>query len=104
MVDKFILVEGQYGIYAPQMFTQLMNPVKWGIEPHDPDWVCVEEGPSNSFYWESWEAICDKAVLFDEETGKSFYIHNEDGEIYGIRYVTTEDARDIESETSVYFY
>ena len=100
-VDKMLLVDATYGVNAPQAFTQIFDPVKWGIERHDPDWVCVQEGPDNSFYWESWEAICDKAFLRDDTNNRTWYLHNDNGNIFSITYRMNEhtDLSDV-----AYFY
>lgn len=101
-VTKFLLVDASYGDNTPQMFTAMMDPVKWGIEPHDPDWVCVQEGPMNSFYWESWEAICDKAALHNKDENKTFYLHSENGNIFGMTYRVEQNNFDL-GEVAYFF-
>jgi hypothetical protein len=93
MVDKMLLVDGTHGIYAPQQFTKIFDPVKWGIEAHDPDWTCVRDGgPDDEFYWEAWDAVCDKAFLYDETNKRTWYLHNEDGNVFSIAYQVNEQT------------
>lgn len=101
IVDKMLLIDATRGIYGPQEFVQIFDPVKWGIEAHDPDWVCVSEGPDGEFYWEAWEAVCDKAFLRDETNNRTWYVHNEGGNIFGITYRVKDHTN---LSDLVYFY
>jgi hypothetical protein len=101
MVDKFLLIDRTHGDRAPQKFAEIFDPVKWGIEAHDPDWICVKSGPESEFYAESWDAICDKAFLRDDTNNKTWYLHYDNGNIFGISY-QMNDHTDLSD--CVYFY
>ena len=101
VVDKTLLVDATNGERAPQKFAEIYDPVKWGVEPHDPDWNCVRNGPASTFYWEAWEAVCDKAFLYDDTNNRTWYLHNDNGNIFAVAY-KVKDHTNISD--LVYFY
>ena len=61
-----LLLSDRHGIYIPQLFIRyyLEHIVKDTITQEDID--ILQFGPSNDWYWESWDTVLDNAVLVDE--------------------------------------
>lgn len=73
-----VLVDNHHGIYVPQVFVSTYNVNKFGIEEFDPDYQSVLQGPENEWYWESWDAILNKASYTDENGNTLYLEHNGD--------------------------
>lgn len=87
--DSILLVDGLHGVYVPQRFATAFNNRDWGIEDHDPDLLTLKEGPHAEYYWESWEAILNKASLV--KNGVVYVLHQE-GDLYAAQAKSSEEA------------
>lgn len=80
MTDQ-LLVDGQHGIYVPQVFASKFNPNHFGVEEFDPDFQCVLMGPDAEYYWESWDALLGKACYTDDH-GNKWHLSQENGDLF----------------------
>lgn len=66
------------GQYIPRDFAKsFADRAKDVSGVSDEDWAILEAGPdytTNSFYWEAWEIVCDKAVITDDKAGVKYTI------------------------------
>lgn len=84
MENVELIVSDHHGVYIPQKFVENYDVTQWGLETFDPDVVCVEKGPDdNEWYWESWEAILNKASCV--QNGKQYYLH-QDGDLFAVAW------------------
>lgn len=79
-MDEQVLVDGHHGIYVPQVFASKFDPNKFGVESFDPDYQCILHGPGEEYYWESWDALLEKAS-YKDENGVTWYL-NHDGDLF----------------------
>jgi hypothetical protein len=55
------------GIYIPRDFANSFADRAKSVEGvPDTEWTVLEAGPDHEWYWESWQVVCDNAIVTDE--------------------------------------
>ncbi len=72
------IVDGVFGIYVPQRFTEKFTAEEWGID--EEDFKCLEKGPTEEFYWETWDDVLADAAYTDKD-GKVWRLE-QDGDLF----------------------
>jgi len=93
LTDATLLCDSALGVYIPQRFAQEINrSFVSGVA--DKDWLVLEAGPSNEYYWDAWADALDNAKVTDPKLGKC-YLH-QDGDLW---MVPVEKVKKKEGET-----
>lgn len=95
--NRKLLLSDAHGIYLPETFSLQYSNRFWNIEDHDPDLVTIQAGPEAEYYWESWDAILDKAWAVVDGIKYTLY---QEGDLFAVAWNEMAD----ESESAVYFY
>lgn len=105
IVDYYptLLVDGRHGQYVPQVFAEQIDNRAWGLEDFDPDYQTILKGPEEEFYWESWDAVLNKASYIHPETQEKYILSEEDGDVFMISIGRLNRKFD-SSNSTVYFY
>ena len=62
-----VMIDGQYGVYIPQMFaSSYLEDQRW-IGASLDDVNNLVSGPDHPEYWEAWEHVLDKAHYMDKD-------------------------------------
>ncbi len=62
-----LLVSDHHGVYIPQVFVESYDEKQWNLT--EKDIKSVSAGPDaefNTYYWEHWDSLLDKAYYTDE--------------------------------------
>jgi hypothetical protein len=63
--EPILFLSDARGIYIPRDFAQgIKRECVSGVT--DEDWKILEAGPDHEAYWETWNLVCDYAVITDE--------------------------------------
>lgn len=78
-----LLASDALGVYIPQNFCELHDPVKWSLVEDDADWLACMAGPDKSdFYWDSWDWILTRAIYKDAD-GHSWTLY-QNGDLWAV--------------------
>lgn len=79
--DMLLWLSDSRGIYIPRDFAKsFADRAKSVTGVSDEDWQTLENGPDDEWYWEAWQAVCDNAVITDENGVK--YSVYQDGDCW----------------------
>ncbi len=90
--SKLLMTDAQ-GVHIPRLFAENYDLEKWHIKEDDKDIFTLRDGPKNSWYWEAWEVILNKAYMIDEHGNK--WNLEQDGDLWARLYL---DYKGDESE------
>lgn len=73
--DMILFLSDARGVYIPRDFaTSIKRECVTGVSPED--WAALEAGPEHEWYWETWESVCNHALVTDEQ-GNVFRVYQE---------------------------
>ena len=96
--DILLIVDGAYGIYAPQTFCERMNFKDFcGVDQEC--WDILLEGPKHDLYWEAWDELMSNASIvldpatYNQKPGRyiRYYVW-QDGDIWLVPEGVDPDA------------
>ena len=80
ILEQVCLVDGLHGIHVPKQFVLNHNMTDWGVD-HE-DMMIILDGPSNEYYWETWDKILNDAkIIIDDEE----WTLAQDGDLFAVR-------------------
>lgn len=69
------------GIYIPRDFANsFTDRAKSVAGVSEKQWEILEAGPDHEWYWETWDEVCNNAVITDDE-GVKYFVH-QDGDCW----------------------
>jgi predicted amino acid dehydrogenase len=81
--DAELFADGNRGIYIPQHFAEsVLREHVQGVSAED--YAILEAGPDHEWYWETWESVCDNAVITTPQ-GKRYYFY-QDGDLWCVPF------------------
>ena len=83
-----VVVDGGYGVYAPQVFIEKYQSRLHGVDVDDI--ISLLNGPEDEWYWEAWENVLDNGVLEDDD-GNKWRIY-QDQDIFIIRHDVPDEV------------
>ena len=80
--DPILLITDAMGVYIPRNFATYFGDKRSEHVANikDEDWKVLEAGPYHEWYWESWQTVCDDAVVTDTKGNK--YMVYQDGDCW----------------------
>ena len=75
-----VLIDGQYGVYIPQMFAKSYIEDKRWIGMEEGDIKVLLIGPDGPEYWDAWDQVMDKAHYVDKD-GRDWKLW-QDGDLF----------------------
>jgi hypothetical protein len=60
-----LLLDGQHGIYIPQLFAQNYPEVITNMDEVKDDFETIKRGPDDEYYWEAWDNVLNNAKVKD---------------------------------------
>ena len=78
--EQHCIVDGQFGIYVPTRFAFKFrhNQAYCVLNVTPADWDELEKGPECKDYWELWDEIIQAAEIIDNETGRHYYLEQDE--------------------------
>jgi hypothetical protein len=65
--EPLLWLSDSRGVYIPRDFAaSFVDRDKSVAGVSAEDWAILEDGPEHEWYWESWQSVCDSAVVTDE--------------------------------------
>lgn len=69
------------GQYIPRDFARsFTDRAKHVANVSDEDWAILDAGPDHEHYWDAWHAVCDSAVVTDDD-GVEYHVY-QDGDCW----------------------
>lgn len=92
--ERELFLSDTRGVYIPRDFAQCVHREQViGVSPED--WEVLEAGPDHEWYWETWQSVCDNAVITSKESG-TVYTLDQNGDLWiierGAEYNEQEDT------------
>ena len=87
-----LLIGDERGQYIPRSFATLWDKeerTKRVANVSDDDWAILEAGPDHSEYWDTWQEVCDNAIVTNA-LGVQYHVY-QDGDCWLIPYGMTWD-------------
>lgn len=80
--DMMLWLSDSRGVYIPRDFARSFSDRAKNVTGvSDEDWTTLEKGPDdNEGYWDTWQAVCDDAIVTDEDGVK--YRVEQDGDCW----------------------
>jgi hypothetical protein len=77
--EMLLWLSDAHGQYIPRDFAKsFADRAKHVTGVSDEDWSILDAGPDHEFYWETWEDVCNDAVVTDENGNKFGIWHDGD--------------------------
>jgi len=79
--EMMLWLSDSRGVYIPKAFADSFIDRSKHVSGVDAgQWETLEAGPDHQEYWETWQEVCDSAVITDEN-GHEYFIH-QDGDCW----------------------
>lgn len=79
--NPLLWLDDHRGVYIPRDFANCFRDRAKVVEGvSDEDWAILEAGPDHELYWDTWNDVCDTAIVTDEN-GVKFRLH-QDGALW----------------------
>lgn len=78
--NAILYADSSRGVYIPQHFAEsIVRDAVRGVA--DSEWRCLEAGPYEEWYWETWNRIEQTAVITEPNTGQEYQLY-QDGDLW----------------------
>lgn len=68
--DVMLWLSDARGVYIPRDFAASFKDIALSISGVSPeDWAILED-PDHEWYWDTWDTVCDNAIVTDENGDK----------------------------------
>ena len=79
--DAVLYADSNLGVYIPKFFADSINRYSV-LNVRFEDYTILSKGPDSEYYWDTWDAVLDKAIVLDHN-GVVFTLY-QDGDLWFI--------------------
>ena len=89
-----LYADSRHGVYIPQYFARsIKRDCVTGVT--DQDWAILESGPDTDWYWDTWEAVENHAVIHGAD---GYYRLYQDGDLWLVPLYWNPESEESESD------